>query len=141
MDESIDFSQLTFPIDIPQQSEPPPPPQTTVNFATNLINDLLQLYTNQQQILQTIREQQLKLFNSATSEAFNTLYQEEKNLQLNLQYAIQNLETLQQQCILTPDELHRVEFLENEFKLQVWQNELYIFEIEQLARQQRATKP
>ena len=118
----------------------PPPPTQQVQSSTELINQLLQLRSQQDVQLRTIREQQKFLFENPTAEAYQTLHQTETELKAALDAELQNLDYLEQ-ILLTPGELHRLDYLRNEFHLQTHQTELFITEIEQLGNQRRVNKP
>ena len=119
----------------------PPPPSQTAHSSTELINQLLQLQISQTHLLNVIREKQKTLMENPTHELFDSVMNEEIKLEASLESAMQNLTGLIQQVQLSPGELHRVDYLKNEFFIQYHQLRLYKIEIEQLKFQQRATTP
>ena len=125
----------------PQQAMAPPPPQTAAHTSTELINNLLQYQIGQDTQLRLLREKQKKLFSAPSNEALQIISAEQKALYDQLQVELQNLDMLTSQVLLTPGELHRVDYLRNEFQLQTHQLQLYIHELEQLVRGQRVTNP
>jgi len=105
------------------------------------INSLLQHQHAQDTQIRLLREKQKNLFASPTNEDLRKLYVEEKELFNQLEQELQALDILNAQTLLTPGELHRVDYLRNEFQLQMHQLQLYIHEIEQLNLGQVLTKP
>ena len=118
---------------------PPPPPQMA-HSSTELINGLLQIQTRQKDQIRILREQQVALFQAPTREMFEALCSEERQLLQQIEVELRDLDLLQEQLILTPGELHRVDYLHIELQLQRHQVLLFITEVEQLASH-RATTP
>ena len=136
----------TPPTPITPNSEPiiketPPPPTTEIHTSTQLINRMIQLHTEQEVVLKMMRQKQKNLFQNPTVEVYQQLSNEQKELKEKLDYEIKSVNILFQQTLLQPGELHRVEYLKDQFQLQLKQLELYYYELEQLRLQRRATRP
>ena len=118
----------------------PQPPMQVVHSSTELINSLLQRQIRQNDQIRILRDQQILLFQAPKREVFDALYSDEKLLHATIKEELQELDMLNQRVILTPGELHRVYYLQNEFKIQLQQVRLFIIEIEQLVSH-RSTNP
>lgn len=129
------------PCSEPIIQETPPPPSGEVHTTTQLINRMIQLHSEQEQQLKSMRNQQKLLFQNPSVELYQQLSNEQKELKEKLDYELKNVNILYSQTLLQPGELHRVDYLKHEFLLQIKQLELYYHELEQLRLQRRASKP
>jgi len=127
----------------PSTPSTPAPPPAGLHSTTDLINQILKAAEQQSHTLQSIRQQQAALFNNLPgSDA-------DKQVLVEAQYALMNtlqqestqLKNLVAQHLLSPGELHRIDYLQNELALQSTQLQLYYHELDQLRTGQALNQP
>lgn len=131
------------PLFQPSTPSTPAPPPAGLHSTTDMINQILKAAEQQSHTLQSIRQQQAALFNRlpAPDAEKNALVEAQYQLMNTLQNESNQLKSLVSQHLLSPGELHRIDYLQNELALQSTQLQLYYHELDQLRTGQAITQP
>lgn len=146
--QSFSKPSFTFPIkDDPLSPQTPPQvhyPQQDYKISTNnhfgdastqLLSKLQSLYATNQEHLQKMKQLQKHVLLNPQTDTFQMLNSQQEELKKQIDFAVQNLNNLQQTTILAPHDIRKSFYLQQELQVQSMQLELYHQELQQLLLQ------